>query len=97
MLELKEVKINKNKNEPSILRGTDRRGKNRKKRRKQCNVLEEKKKKKKKKKNKKQETNQHQKREKKEKKKGIVSGLLIHVTSISLWYFKLGIIVKDLF
>ena len=49
MLELKEVERNKNRNKPSTIRGTDRRGKNRKKRRKQCNVLEEKKKKKKKK------------------------------------------------
>ena len=45
---LKEVKRNKNKNKPSTIRGTDRRGKNRKEGRKQCNVLEEKKKKKKK-------------------------------------------------
>ena len=51
MLELKEVKRNKNKNKPSTIRGTDRRGKNRKKRN-QCNVLEEKKKKKKENKNK---------------------------------------------
>ena len=49
MLEVKEVE-SKNKNKQATIRGTDRRGKNRKKRRKQCNVLEEKMKKKKKKK-----------------------------------------------
>ena len=48
MLELKEVE-RKNKNKQATIRGTDRRGKNRKKRRKQCNVLEDKKKKKEKK------------------------------------------------
>ena len=78
-----EVKRNKNKNKPSTIRGTDRRGKNRKKRRKQCNVLEENKKKKKK--NKKQEQTSNRK-EKRKKKTGNVNELLIHVTSISLCY-----------
>ena len=45
MLELKEVD-RKNKDKQATIRGTDRRGKNRKKKRKQCNVLEEKMKKK---------------------------------------------------
>ena len=93
MLELKEVN-RRNKNKPSTIRGTDRLGKNRKKRRKQCNVLEEKKKKKKKKTRQEQTSNRKEKRKKK--KTGNVSGLLFHLTSISLsLLFKLIIIVKD--
>ena len=83
MLELKEVKRNKNKNKPSTLRGTDRRGK--KERKEEGNVLEEKMKKKKKE-NKKQEQTSNRKEKRKKKKTGNVSGLLIHVTSISLCY-----------
>ena len=90
MLELKEVKRNKNKNKPSTIRGTDRHGKNRKERRKQCNVLEEKKKKKKE--NKKQELTSNIKRKREEKK--FVSRLLHSYNSISLSII-LGMIVKD--
>ena len=83
MLEVKEVE-RKNKNKPSTIRGTDRRGKNRKKRRKQCNVLEEKKKKKKKKTRNKNKPATEKRKERKKTRN--VSRLLIHVTSISLCY-----------